>query len=91
MYFNEFQCIAIDFYLYILENRPDYIKILENKLDIIYIKNNPFTNDMYELNGFEFLYNNKFINTYPTIEKKILDIDKIDFKLNKSTYRLRRN
>jgi hypothetical protein len=80
----------IEFYFYILENRPDYLNTLEKKLDKIYIKNNPFTHDIYELNGFEFLYNNKFINTYPIINKNNINNDKIIMELNKSTYRLRR-
>lgn len=78
----------IEFYFYILENRPDYLNTLEKKLDKIYIKNNPFTHDIYELNGFEFLYNNKFINTYPIINKNNINNDKIIMELNKSTYRI---
>lgn len=80
----------IDFYLYILKNRPNYLEILENKLDRIYVKNNPFTHDIYEINGFEFLYNNNFISSYPIIKKNNIDNDNIIMKLNKSTYRLRR-
>ena len=77
-----------DFYVYIIKNRPDYIKILESKIIRIFKKDNPFIIDFYLLEGFKFLYNNNIISTIPDINTHKINERVEKIMLNKSTYRL---
>lgn len=78
----------VDFYIHIIQNRPDLINILENKTDKIFKKDNPFIIDFYLIEGFKFLYNNKLISSIPNINNDNKKESKFVKILNKSTYRL---
>lgn len=56
-----------DFYLWLIEENKCYLlDMFVNKIDKILGKNNPFKNDMYILDSATYLYNRKYIQTYPT-------------------------
>lgn len=63
---NKLDNIA-DFYLWLIEeNKCHLLDILINKIDKLLGKNNPFKNDIYILDSATYLYNRKYIQTYPT-------------------------
>ena len=68
-----------DFYLYIIENFPKFIKTLENKMETIYEPGkNPFNNISYSLDAWWNLMNRKLINEIPS--EKEFNIKKGSFK-----------
>ena len=78
----------IDFYLYIIKNRPDLTALLEKKSDKIFRKDNPFILDYYILDGYKFLYNNKLISSMPYVREPLQQDKNIKKFKNKSDYRL---
>lgn len=56
-----------DFYLWLIEENKCYLlDTFVNKIDKVLGKNNPFKNDLYILDSSTYLYNRKYIPTYPT-------------------------
>lgn len=56
-----------DFYIYIVENYPKFIRVLEEKLDDLYEPEvNPFKNISYKLDPWFYLYNHGLINRLPS-------------------------
>ena len=78
----------VDFYLYIIKNRPDLTALLEKKSDKIFRKDNPFILDYYILDGYKFLYNNKLISSMPYVREPLQQDKNIKKFKNKSDYRL---
>ncbi len=57
---------VVEFYLWLIENNKCYLlDIFINKIDKILGENNPFRNDMYILDASTYLYNRKYISSYP--------------------------
>lgn len=89
-----------DFYLYIVENFPKFIKQLEEKMEDIYSSSsiNPFLNISYNLDAWRFLYNKNYIQQIPSDKdfivrkgsfKKLISSKKIPkFKNRLRTYLL---
>lgn len=90
-----------DLYIYIAENFPKFIKFVEEKIDLIFEpKRNPFRNTSYDLDAWQYLYNNNLINQIPPERefqknrnfKKIIGKEKIiKFKNRLRTFLLKDN
>lgn len=66
-----------DFYVWMAEHQCIFMSDLEDKMDRIYDESmNPFKNDYYILNTPSYLYNNGYIESYPTYESNIINFDK---------------
>ena len=58
---------AFDFYLYIVEAYPQWIKILEQQLGRLYEpETNPFTNESYRLDAWQYLYDRNMVKQIPS-------------------------
>lgn len=57
-----------NFYLYIVENFPKFVKILVDKMDLVYPNSeiNPFKNISYSFNAWMYLYNANLITSIPS-------------------------
>lgn len=68
-----------DFYLYIVDNYPRLITLIEEKIDTIFdFEKNPFNNISYNLDAWQYLYNNNLISMIPS--EKDFGIRKGHFK-----------
>lgn len=68
-----------DFYIYIIDNHPKFIKIVEEKMDLIFNPTeNPFRNISYTLDAWRYLYNHELIKYIPS-EKEFV-VKKGSFK-----------
>ena len=56
-----------DFYIYVVENFPKFIKTIEEKMDLIFGPDkNPFNNISYSLDAWWYLYNNQLLKQIPS-------------------------
>lgn len=63
-----------DFYLYIVENFPKFIKLVEQKMDIVFPDpdKNPFNNISYTINAWWQLYNQGLIKQIPSDKEFVI-------------------
>lgn len=77
-----------NFYIYIIQNKSNFIQKLETKMSRIFRDINPFMLDYYILQPLNYLYSIDVIGAIPKIDKTKTD-ESVDYKVsNKSTYRL---
>lgn len=83
-----------DFYLWLIEENKCYLlDTFIQKIDKILGKNNPFRNDMYVLDASTYLYNRKYITSYPinisilpTLKRNIVKENKFDTRLEEVSF-----
>ena len=73
-----------DFYVWIIKTKCYLIELFIDKLKRMYVNNNPFENDYYVLDTNTFLYNRKYIETFP----KYVIQKEFNLKRNVSVIRL---
>jgi hypothetical protein len=79
----------LDFYTWLVEHYCVYLDTLVAKMDRVYTKDNPFSQDYYILDSVSYLYNNKFIDSYPVfMDSKTRVPYSEDKKLPKNRYRI---
>jgi hypothetical protein len=76
-----------EFYLWLKEHKCYLIDQFVNKLDRLEEIKNPFKNDMYVLDASTYLYNRKYINTYPAYININNDVKRNIIKDNKHEMR----
>jgi hypothetical protein len=78
------------FYLWLISQQKCYLlDTFINKIDRIFKDNNPFKNDLYVLDASTYLYNRKFIKTYPNNININITLKRNIIKDNKNDYRIR--
>lgn len=79
-----------DFFIWLKHNKCYLIDNFVSKIDIV-LKSNPFKNDYYVLDSSTYLYNRKYISTYPTTTNIRQNIKRNILKDNKNDYRTRQS
>jgi hypothetical protein len=91
-YFIEFPDNKLaDFFIWIIENKCYLIESLINKLNRLYKDKNPFTNDLYILNSYLYLYNRGIVKIYGGSNFDINYKKKKSYYLQTNEYRGRFN
>ena len=80
-----------NFYIWLKDNKCYLLDYFASKIDrLLGPDKNPFKNDFYELDTSTYLYNRKYIHTYPIILNRELSIKRNILKENKNEYRITR-
>lgn len=74
-----------DLYMYLIEKHCHLTSSLINKMERLYTTENPFSNDYYILNSFNYLYNRRQISVIPRAISKVMIAPEYP---NKNRYRL---